>query len=91
MNFYSKLSIGRKLALVMGLALVFSLLISMLVTNSLMRGNTIERIAKTEIPAVLSGVANDLELQISQPLTYAKSMANNDFVLNWLEQGEPES
>ena len=88
MSFYAKLSISKKLGLVMGGALIISLLTSMTVTNLLMRSTTVNRISNTEIPAVLSSVANDLELQISQPLTYAKSMANNDYLIRWLNEGE---
>jgi len=91
MGFYSKLSIGRKLALVMGSAFVISILVSMLVTNSMMRASMSKRISTSEIPAILSSIANELELQISLPLNSAKSMANNDFIINWVDEGEPET
>lgn len=89
--FYSNLSIGRKLALVMGTAFIISIFVSMLVTNSMIRSSTSKRISDSEIPAILASVANDVELQISLPLNAAKSMANNDFIIRWVDEGEPQS
>lgn len=89
MSIWSKLALGKKLTVVMGAALTLSLLVSMLATNHFLRDATVERIAETEIPAVLGSVANALELEISLPLNTAKSMANNQYISDWLREGEP--
>lgn len=90
MQFWTRLSIKNKLTLVMSLSLVSTILTSMLITNFLLRDSTVERISNTEIPAILSSVANELELQISLPLNSAKSMATNSYINDWKSNGEPD-
>ncbi|KZY73630.1 hypothetical protein A3742_15985 [Oleiphilus sp. HI0071] len=90
MQKWQSLSIKHKLIFVMSLALIISMLISMLITNYLLRDSTTERITNTEIPAILSSVGNALELQIALPLNTAQGMANNAYVNKWIDQGEPQ-
>ncbi|NRA24210.1 MAG: methyl-accepting chemotaxis protein, partial [Oleispira sp.] len=59
-----------------------------LISNSSMRSMMVERITDDEIPATLNAVANAIEKEISLPLTISKSMAENTFTNQWLEQGE---
>ena len=88
MQVWDRLSIKNKLIAIMSAALIISIVISMSITNYLLRESTSERISETEIPAILSSVANELELQIALPLNTAKSMANNAYVVNWAKNGE---
>lgn len=85
---WNALSIRRKLSLVIGGSLLISVLISILISNSSMRSMMVERITDDEIPATLNAVANAIEKEISLPLTISKSMAENTFTNQWLEQGE---
>lgn len=90
MHGWKQLNIRNKLILVMSSALIISMVISMLITNYLLRSSTTERIANTEIPAILSSLANELELQIALPLNTAKNMATNSYLNQWLKNGEPD-
>ena len=85
---WNALSLRRKLSLVIGGSLLISVLISILISNSSMRSMMVERITDDEIPATLNAVANAIEKEISLPLTISKSMAENTFTNQWLEQGE---
>jgi len=90
MHGWKRLNIRNKLILVMSGALIVSMIISMLITNYLLRSSTSDRITNTEVPAVLSSLANELELHIALPLNTAKNMANNAYVNRWMDDGEPE-
>jgi methyl-accepting chemotaxis protein len=85
---WNALPIRRKLSLIIGGSLLISVLISILISNSSMRSMMVERITDDEIPATLNAVANAIEKEISLPLTISKSMAENTFTNQWLEQGE---
>jgi methyl-accepting chemotaxis protein len=85
---WNALPIRRKLSLVIGGSLLISVLISTFISNSSMRNMMVERINNDEIPATLNAVANAIEKEISLPLTISKSMAENTFTNQWLEQGE---
>jgi len=87
---WNALPIRQKLSLVIGGSLLISVIISTLISNSSMRSMMTERINSEEIPATLNAVANAIEKEISVPLTISKSMAENTFSNQWLEQGEDD-
>ena len=87
---WNALPIRKKLSLVIGGSLLISVIISTLISNSSMRSMMTERIHNEEIPATLNAVANAIEKEISVPLTISKSMAENTFSNQWLEQGEDD-
>lgn len=88
---WSKLALKQKLIVAIGGALFISITVSTLFTNYLMRDATVERISTTEIPAILSSVAAQIEDPIATPLNAAKAMAYSTFVRDWLAGGEDQS
>ncbi|MCH2159719.1 MAG: methyl-accepting chemotaxis protein [Oleiphilaceae bacterium] len=85
---WKQLNIKNKLILIMSSALIISMAISMLITNYLVSSSTTKRVGETEIPAILSSLSNELELQIALPLNTAKNMASNAYINDWIKQGE---
>lgn len=87
---WRSLSIRGKLTTVIGGGLVVSVLLSTLISNISMRSVLSDRINQEEIPATLASIANAIEKEISIPMAISQGMADNTFVLNWIEQGESE-
>jgi len=88
---WNDLAIRHKLSVVIGGALLLSLIISTLISNSAMRDMVMGRMQSQEIPATLNSVANAIEKEINIPLAISKSMAQNHFTNKWLATGEDES
>jgi methyl-accepting chemotaxis protein len=86
---WNNLAIRHKLSLVIGGALLLSLIISTLISNNAMRDMVVGRIEIQEVPATLSSVANAIEKEINIPLAISRAMSQNIFTNNWLENGEP--
>ncbi len=88
---WNALAIRHKLSIVIGGALLLSLLISTIISNNAMRDMVMGRMKIQEIPATLSSVANAIEKEINIPLAISKSMAQNHFTNKWIQQGEPDT
>jgi methyl-accepting chemotaxis protein len=86
---WSNLAIRHKLSLVIGGALLLSLIISTLISDNAMRDMVVGRIEIQEVPATLSSVANAIEKEINIPLAISRAMSQNIFTNNWLKDGEP--
>lgn len=86
---WNALPIRFKLSLVIGVALLISLIASTIISNNAMRNMVMGRIEVQEIPASLNSVANAIEKEISIPVTISKAMAQNYFTNQWLSEGEP--
>jgi len=89
MIMWSKLAIRHKLSIVIGGALLLSLIISTFISNSAMRDMVLHRIQIQEIPSTLDAVANAIEKEINIPLAISKAMSLNHFSNKWLANGEP--
>jgi methyl-accepting chemotaxis protein len=87
---WNALPIRIKLSIVIGGALLVSLIASTLISNSAMRDMVMSRIQEQEIPASLNAVANAIEKEINIPISISKAMAQNHFTNEWLAQGESE-
>lgn len=85
---WNALPIRHKLSIVIGGALLLSLILSTLISNSSMRDMVMGRIEVQEIPATLTSVANAIEREITIPLSISKAMAQNHFTNKWLSNGE---
>ena len=48
-----------------------------------------ERVHQREIPAQLYQIRNALESELAVPVTLSKALAENSFVKDWAQQGEP--
>ncbi|MFY0701240.1 MAG: methyl-accepting chemotaxis protein [Bermanella sp.] len=86
---WNALAIRLKLSIVIGGALLVSLIASTLISNNAMRDMVMGRIETEEIPASLNAVANAIEKEISTPIAISKSIAQNYYTNQWLAQGEP--
>lgn len=86
---WNTLAIRLKLSIVIGGALLVSLIASTLISNNAMRDMVMGRIETEEIPASLNAVANAIEKEISTPIAISKSIAQNYYTNQWLAQGEP--
>lgn len=87
---WNELAIRHKLSIVIGGALLLSLLISTIISNNAMRNMVMGRIQIQEVPATLSSVANAIEKEINIPLSISRAMAQNHFTNSWLAENEPE-
>ena len=89
---WKNLPLRHKLSIVIGGALLVSVLISTTISNSAMRSIMTERIEADEIPAILSSLANAIEKEINIPLAISRAMSQNHFTNSWIAQGEnPET
>lgn len=86
---WNELAIRHKLSIVIGGALLLSLIISTLISNNAMRDMVMGRIQIQEVPATLSSIANAIEKEINIPLSISKAMSQNHFTNHWLNNGEP--
>lgn len=87
---WNALPIRIKLSIVIGGALLVSLIASTLISNNAMRDMVMGRIEVQEIPASLNAVANAIEKEINIPISISKAMAQNHYTNQWLAQDEPE-
>jgi len=85
---WNTLPIRYKLSFVIGGALLLSVFLSTLISNSAMRDMVTGRIEVQEIPTTLDAVTNAIEKEINIPLTISKAMAQNHFTNTWLRDGE---
>ena len=88
---WNALPIRHKLSVVIGGALMISVLISTVISNTAMRTVMMDRIEADEIPATLNSIANAIEKEINIPLTISRAMAQNHFTNQWLSQGEDQA
>ena len=87
---WNALPIRIKLSIVIGGALLVSLIASTFISNNAMRDMVMGRIEVQEIPASLNAVANAIDKEISIPISISKAMAQNHYTNEWLSQGEPQ-
>jgi methyl-accepting chemotaxis protein len=87
---WNNLAIRHKLSVVIGGALLLSLIISTFISSNAMRDIVVGRIVIQEVPATLSSIANAIEKEINIPLSISKAMSQNSFINNWLKKGEPQ-
>lgn len=83
-------SLYNKLLLSMGSALLLSLLFVTLFNNWLLERMLDERLLETELPTILKEIRNDIEKELASPLAVSKSIASNEFIIDWMKQGEPQ-
>lgn len=87
---WNELAIRHKLSIVIGGALLLSLIISTIISNNAMRDMVMGRIQIQEVPATLSSISNAIEKEINIPLSISKAMSQNLFTNTWLNNNEPE-
>lgn len=89
---WKNLPLRHKLSIVIGGALLVSVLISTTISNNTMRSIMTERIEADEIPAILGSLANAIEKEINIPLAISRAMSQSHFTNKWVAEGEaPET
>ncbi|WP_151703386.1 methyl-accepting chemotaxis protein [Nitrincola alkalilacustris] len=88
---FKQLSIRRKLVLAMGAALIIALGTSSLFYTRMISNQANRLLLDTAIPAQTESIRNALESAIIGPSTHARAIAEDQFLIHWLEQGEPEA
>lgn len=89
---WKNLPLRHKLSIVIGGALLVSVLISTTISNNTMRSIMTERIEADEIPAILGSLANAIEKEINIPLAISRAMSQSHFTNKWIAEGEaPET
>jgi methyl-accepting chemotaxis protein len=91
MQFFRHLSIRTKLMLSMAACLLLFLLIASGLSIILTGNNMRERVIQSELPAEVGEIRNDIMRQIERPLAISLGMANNAYLLQWEEDGTPDS
>ncbi|MBE9609757.1 methyl-accepting chemotaxis protein [Chitinilyticum piscinae] len=84
-------SIRRKMLVSVALILSSSLLAAGLVAASLFKAVMTERLVNHELVQTVSAVRNQLDRSLAVPMAQTAMLANNQFLLDWMAAGEPES
>ena len=84
------LTITRKLMISISLCIILLIGGATVIQYKLFSNLIIERVIHNELPSSLESIRNDIEANLSRPITTAKSLANNIFLHDWLLAGEPQ-
>lgn len=85
-----KLTFRQTIVFCAGLTLVASLAAVIWIANVKMTRMIDERLVQHELPALLGEIRNEIQIELVQPLAVAQTLANNTFLLQWLQRGEPK-
>jgi len=81
------LSIKQKLIISMAVSLLIFMLVSSTLSVYLNSQGNKQRVLSHELPGAIGEIRNDILRSVSEPMTVARSIANNTFVLQWEAQG----
>ncbi|MCP5325608.1 MAG: methyl-accepting chemotaxis protein [Oceanospirillaceae bacterium] len=84
----ANLNITQKLILSIGILLAVTITASTLMNNYLMRNMADTQLDTQELPTALSDVRNGISKELTAALTLAQTLADNTFMVQWLENGE---
>lgn len=81
-----------KTKVMVGVSVVFivMMLISSLISTKISFGVIYERISKREAPASAGRIAESFDKKILKSISLAKLLADNPFLIHWMENGEDE-
>lgn len=88
---FSKLSIKLKLMLSVAFLVVIMMSISVLISTRISFNTIYDRIVTNEAPASVNYIAETFESKIGKAISISKLIADNPFLLRWLEEKETES
>ncbi len=91
MNILRNFSIQKKLILGLAFCLLLFLIISATLSTMMIAQSIRERVAETELPAVVGEIRNDILRQINQPLAISQGISDNTFLLDWENAGLPDT
>ena len=86
---FSKLKIFHKLLLGITVALVASITLSTVLSNSLLKDMLDKRLNERELPTVLREIRNDIGLLLSVPFITSKNLSENTMIADWISRNEP--
>ncbi|MAL97038.1 MAG: chemotaxis protein [Alteromonadaceae bacterium] len=84
-----KLSFRQTIILCSGIALIASLAAVIWIANVKMTQMIDKRLLEIELPAVLGEIRNEIQIELVKPVSVARTLASNTFLLDWLARGEP--
>lgn len=87
---FSKMSIKLKLMFSVALIVVIMMSISVIISTRISFDTIYERILTNEAPASVNYIAETFESKIGKAISISKLVADNPFLLRWLEEGETE-
>ncbi len=90
MDFFRN-SLQNKLAFSAAVALFTSLILATIINNYLLESLLDKRLSEKELPSVLREIRNDIERELATPVAVSRSLAENQFIINWMRNNEPES
>ena len=89
-SFWKRLSINGKLVSSMAACLLVFVLISGLLNTWLSGSAMRERVTGTELPAQLQGIGAEVQRLFQVPLTAARTLAADEYLLQWEAAGLPD-
>jgi methyl-accepting chemotaxis protein len=91
LSFFRRLSIQKKLMLSMAVCLLLFALISSAINITMTGQHVRQRVTQQEGPAVIGEIRNDIQRQLSVPLTTTLDIAGNTYLQAWESEGLPET
>ncbi|MEW6982636.1 methyl-accepting chemotaxis protein [Colwelliaceae bacterium 6471] len=89
--FWGDLSIQKKLVIAMAMALVLSSGLLTYFSNYFTKNIIEKRLETNELPSIMSNIRLNIEKEISTAITGSMQISENQFIISWLTQNEPES
>ncbi len=90
-EFWSNLSIKKKLMLAMAIALILSLGTLAFLNNLLTSKIIKSRLSEAELPFVMSSIRLNIEKEISMAINASMQIAENQYIISWLKRGEEKA
>jgi methyl-accepting chemotaxis protein len=91
LSFFRRLSIQKKLMLSMAVCLLLFAVISSAINIMMTSEHVRQRVTRQEGPAVIGEIRNDIQRQLSIPLTTTLDLAGNTYLQAWEAEGLPET
>ena len=73
------------------LAILLPLVASTMLFTDSINSHTEKKLAEIDLPTALNEVKNGIELELSTPIVVSKEIAQNSFIIDWLNSGENET
>lgn len=87
--------VNMKLKRLLFLVLIAALIIPVTITTAFFAASTLSflsnKVKETTLPTSLREVRNGVELDIQKTLLPSRSLAKNEYIKSWIQQGEPAS
>ena len=88
---WRKLSLRLRLFLSFGVLFSVMTVLSLLVQSALYKQSRVQSLINHEMPAKLAHLGAEVALELAPSLYLSRSLANNDFVEDWIQRGMPKA